>query len=260
MNILDKIVEQKKIEVAERKKIISVGKLSDQAFYDRSCLSLCDRLKNSHTGIIAEFKRKSPSKGFINQFADAAEITTGYTKFGAAALSVLTDEMFFGGSTNDLVAARKNDIPILRKDFIIDEYQITEAKAMGADVVLLIAACLTKLQVQDLSAFAQETGMEVLLEIHDETELGHICDTVNIVGINNRNLKTFSVDVNLSLQLGSMIPQNIIKIAESGIDDPQTVKRFKNAGFEGFLIGEAFMKSTDPIAAFEQFAIKIKNL
>ncbi len=258
MNILEKIIEHKKIEVAERKLRVSEVDLRNTENFKRTCYSLIEKLnQNNTTAIIAEFKRKSPSKGFINEFADVVEITKGYTDGGAACLSVLTDHNFFGGSTEDLVAARINEIPILRKDFIIDEYQIVEAKAMGADVILLIAACLSVDEVKRLAAFTISLGLEVLLELYDETELAHICDETILVGINNRNLKDFKVDVNASLEMAKKIPDNKIKIAESGISDPAMIRRFKKAGFKGFLIGETFMKETNPVAAFNTFAKNI---
>jgi indole-3-glycerol phosphate synthase len=228
--------------------------------FQRTCLSLkAALLKTNATGIIAEFKRKSPSKGFINQYADVVNVTEGYTRYGASGMSVLTDHDFFGGSTEDLLAARHNEVPVLRKEFIIDAYQLTEAKAMGADVILLIAACLTTTEVEELSAYAKELKMEVLLELHDESELGHICNTVDMVGINNRNLKTFEVDINHSLKLAEQIPAEKIKIAESGISNVETIKLFRDAGFKGFLMGENFMKEADPGEAFRMFVEKLRN-
>ena len=177
MNILETIIEHKKTEVAQRKLLVTEADLKNAENFNRTCYSLIEKLnQNNTTGIIAEFKRKSPSKGFINEFADVVTVTKGYTNAGAACLSVLTDGNFFGGSTADLVAARFNQIPIIRKDFIIDEYQIIEAKAMGADVILLIAACLSVVEVKRLAVFAVSIGLEVLLELHDESELEHICD------------------------------------------------------------------------------------
>jgi indole-3-glycerol phosphate synthase len=215
-------------------------------------------LDDSKTGIIAEFKRKSPSKGIINDKADVIEVTEAYTKNGASCLSVLTDENFFGGTTADLKKARINNIPILRKDFIVDEYQVVEARAMGADVILLIAACLTPQRVKELATFAKSLQLEVLLEIHNEEELQHICAETEIVGVNNRDLKTFTVDINRSIQLSKKIPADKIKIAESGIHDIETIITFKNAGFRGFLIGENFMKQADPAKAFADFANQLK--
>ena len=258
MNILETIIEHKKIEVAKRKLLVPEADLKNAENFNRTCYSLIVKLnQNTSTGIIAEFKRKSPSKGFINEFADVVAVTKGYTIAGAACLSVLTDNNFFGGSTEDLIAARVNQIPIIRKDFIIDEYQIIEAKAMGADVILLIAACLSVDQVKRLAVFAVSLGLEVLLELHDATELEHICDETILVGVNNRNLKDFKVDVNASLEMAKKIPDRKIKIAESGISDPNMIKMFKDAGFNGFLIGETFMKENDPAMAFNTFAKNI---
>ncbi|NII25803.1 indole-3-glycerol phosphate synthase TrpC [Pseudoflavitalea sp. X16] len=254
MNILDKIIAHKKIEVAERKAATSIADLEKSPAFSRPVLSLKQfLLDDSKTGIIAEFKRKSPSKGIINGDADVVAVTTAYAQHGASGLSVLTDTTFFGGSTEDLVKARVNNIPILRKEFIIDEYQLVEAKAMGADVILLIAACLTPADVQRLARFAQSLQLEVLLELHDEEELAHICEETVLVGINNRNLKTFVVDIERSLAMAQRIPANKVKIAESGISSAENIRLFRDHGFRGFLIGENFMKEPNPGAAFEQF-------
>ena len=253
-NILDIIIEYKKLEVARAKEITSLATLQQSENFNRQTISMRQFLLDENkTGIIAEFKRKSPSKGIINATATVEAVTAAYTKYGASALSVLTDEKFFGGNVEDLKKARINHIPILRKDFIIDAYQIAEAKAMGADVILLIAACLTPQQVKDLAAYATSLQLEVLLEIHTEQELQHICDETAIVGINNRDLKTFKVDINRSIELSKKIPDNKIKIAESGINDIETIRIFKNEGYHGFLIGENFMKQPDPAIAFAQF-------
>ena len=260
MNILDKIVEFKKGEVARNKNLISITELEQQEYFNQKTFSLkYFLLDETKTGIIAEFKRRSPSKGIINDKADVLDVTTAYTKHGVSCLSILTDMEFFGGSADDLRKARVNNIPILRKDFIIDEYQLIEAKSMGADVILLIAACLTPDRVKELAFFAKSLNMEVLLEIHTEQELQHICNDVDFVGVNNRDLKTFSVDINRSIELSKQIPAEKIKIAESGIDDIETIKIFKDAGFKGFLIGEKFMKEPDPGIAFEQFVRKLKQ-
>ena len=259
MNILDKIIAHKREEVEVRKTVVPEEELMQTTYFTTKCLSLKENLlQENATGIIAEFKRKSPSKGFINQHANVLQVTSGYTKFGASGLSVLTDHEFFGGSTEDLAIARANEIPILRKDFIIDPYQIMASKAMGADVILLIAACLSVEQVKALSAFAKQTGLEVLLELHEEDELDRICETVDMVGINNRSLKTFEVDIDRSLRLSKLIPSDKIKIAESGISEPATIKTFRDAGYKGFLIGENFMKEPRPEKAFEQFVKNIK--
>lgn len=254
MNILDKIIEQKKQELIQRKLATPVTVLEKTDFFSRPVLSLKKfLLDETKTGIIAEFKRRSPSRGIINGDADVAAVTATYTNYGASGLSVLTDAIFFGGSTNDLIKARANEIPILRKDFIIDEYQITEARAMGADVVLLIAACLNVQQVKLLAAFAGNLGMEVLLELHTEEELGHICSATELIGINNRNLKTFEVDLERSLQMAQKLPADKIRIAESGIGSAANIRLFKENGFRGFLMGENFMKEADPGAAFAKF-------
>ena len=260
MNILEKIIEHKRGEVAHRKLSTPKTLLKDSEYFQRTCLSLAASLSLAgSSGVIAEFKRKSPSKGFINEFADAEKITTGYTKAGAAGLSILTDETFFGGTEKDLKAGRINRIPILRKDFIIDSYQITEAKAMGADVILLIAACLTAHEVRSLAKYAVSIGLEVLLELHHPGEIEHICDETVLVGINNRNLKDFKVDINASLEMSRLIPSGKIKIAESGISNVEMVKTFKDAGFQGFLIGENFMKENDPALALENFIKQINT-
>lgn len=254
MNILDKIIAHKRIEVAERKAVTSIADLEKSPAFSRRVLSLKQfLLDDNKTGIIAEFKRKSPSKGIINGDADVVAVTTAYAQHGASGLSVLTDATFFGGSTEDLVKARVNNIPILRKEFIIDEYQIVEAKAMGADVILLIAACLTPADVKRLAAFAQSLQLEVLLELHDEEELTHICEETVLVGINNRNLKTFVVDIERSLAMAQRIPAGKVKIAESGISSAENIRLFRDHGFRGFLIGENFMKEPNPGLAFEQF-------
>ncbi|MDB5277150.1 MAG: trpC [Ferruginibacter sp.] len=254
MNILDTIIAHKKIEVAQTELQTPVQELVQSALYNRPTLSLKQFLLDEiKTGIIAEFKRQSPSRGIINDKAEVVEVTKAYTQYGASCLSVLTDQHFFGGSNNDLIKARVNNIPILRKDFIVDEYQITEAKSIGADVILLIAACLTPQRVEELARFAKNLQLEVLLEIHCEEELQHICSDTEIVGVNNRDLKTFTVDINRSIALSKKIPADKIKIAESGINDIETIGIFKNAGFKGFLIGENFMKQPDPAIAFAHF-------
>jgi indole-3-glycerol phosphate synthase len=258
MNILDKIIEQKKVEIAQAKKQIPVSSLEHSEYFQMPVRSLsASLLKENSTGIIAEFKRKSPSKGYINQNANVAEITSIYEKFGAAGLSVLTDEQFFGGSKNDLLLARKNTIPILRKDFVIDEYQIFEAKSIGADVVLLIAACLTPQEVKHLAKTASSLKLETILELHEEAELEHICDEINIIGINNRNLKTFEVNIERSLRMAEKLPNEKLKIAESGINKIEDILLLKKNGFKGFLIGEYFMRQSDVEKSFQEFA---KNL
>ena len=260
MSILDTIVKRKKEWVESQKQLVPLSVLKNAEMYQRSSLSLSSRISNGEgSGIIAEFKRKSPSKGNINITAKVVEVTQAYQLNGASAVSILTDIDFFGGSDQDLIDARKQlSIPILRKDFIIDEYQIHEAKAIGADLILLIAACLTTAEVSSYSQLANELGLEVLLELHDNEELGHICNTVQFVGINNRSLKTFDVDVHRSLRMAAAIPSHYIKVAESGIDDPAQVRLFKENGYQAFLIGENFMKTTNPGNALGEFINQIK--
>jgi indole-3-glycerol phosphate synthase len=259
MNILDKIVAHKKEEVKRQQASVSIEALKQTASFSRKTLSLRQfLLDDTKTGIIAEFKRKSPSKGIINDVADVIKITKAYSTWGASGLSVLTDENFFGGSKEDLINARINNTPILRKDFMIEAYQFYEAKSIGADVILLIAACLTPTQVKEFAILSKELGLEVLLEIHNEDELEHICDEVDFVGVNNRNLKTFEVDINTSLQLYPYIPKDKIAIAESGISNTDTIVTLKGAGFKGFLIGENFMKQPDSTIAFADFVTELK--
>lgn len=237
-----------------------VAELEKRPFFGRQVLSLRASLRDpDKTGIIAEFKRRSPSKGVINDRVSVVEVTKGYTEAGAACLSVLTDRDFFGGSPADLEAARVNAIPILRKDFIIDEYQILEARAMGADVILLIAACLKPKEVERLAEFAASLGLEVLLEIHGDDELDHICDATPIVGVNNRDLKTFTVDIERSIRLSQQLPVGKLLIAESGINRVETMWHMRDSGFHGFLVGEHFMKEQDPAIAFASFVQQLKS-
>ncbi len=260
MNILDKIVAHKKIEVAQRKAQVSIAELEKGKFFANGTLSLKNfLLDGTKTGIIAEYKRKSPSKGIINNQSTVEEVTSAYARFGASGISVLTDSAFFGGDLNDLLAATINEVPLLRKDFMIDEYQVIEAKAYGAEVILLIAACLTKAAVKQLAATAKGLGLEVLLEIHNDEELEHICEGVDLVGVNNRNLKTFEVSIGTSLQLINKIPTDKIAIAESGISNVETILTLRQAGFKGFLIGENFMKETNPAQAFEDFTKQLNS-
>ena len=260
MNILDTIIAKKKIEVAARKRGNNIVELEKRAFFKKETLSFKDfLLAPDKTGIIAEFKRRSPSKGIINNTSSVAEVTTDYVKYGASAISILTDGQFFGGSLNDLSEAAVNEVPILRKEFIIDEYQLIESKAYGAEIILLIAACLSKEEVKKLSGIAKNIGLNVLLEIHNVQELEHIYEEVDVVGINNRDLKTFKVDINHSIELCKKIPADKIKISESGIDDVKTIRLLKQNGFSGFLMGEKFMKEKYPGKAFESFVNELKG-
>jgi indole-3-glycerol phosphate synthase len=256
MNILDKIVAYKKTEIESAKQNVSYADLEGSEFFHRNVLSFKDSLLDkTRTGIIAEFKRKSPSKGIINDKVTVEEVTTGYASAGASALSVLTDSEFFMGQKADLVQARQvNQIPILRKDFMIDEYQVLEAKAWGADIILLIAAILTPAEIQYLASFAKSLGLNVLLEVHNLEELQRsINPNLDAIGVNNRNLADFSVSVETSYRLAEYIPADFLKISESAISNPETIKQLKKAGFNGFLIGENFMKQTDPGAAMREF-------
>ncbi len=257
MDILEKIVEHKKKEVAERKMATPLIELTKSAYFKEATRSLQKKLRSEGaSGIIAEHKRKSPSLGWIREHSDVVAVTTGYEKAGASCLSILTDNYFFGGSTHDLMSATKRvNIPVLRKDFIIDEYQVFETKAMGADVMLLIAECLTKKEIRHLAQTAKNVGLEILLELHDAEQLDKIDDAVNFIGINNRNLKTFSVSVQSSIDLVKFIPDNFIKISESGISQPERIAELRTHGFQGFLIGEAFMKTDDPAKSLADFIL-----
>lgn len=249
MNILERIVETKKVEVASRKKAVSIEQLKKYPYFIRKCNSLkSNLLKTGSSGIIAEFKQKSPSKGEINFGVDVETVTRDYAKAGAACLSVLTDYEYFGGTLENLAKARKANpnIPVLRKDFMVDKYQIVEAKAFGADVILLIAACLQKNEAEILAKKAKDLGLEVLMEIHNEQEIEIVNDFVDVVGINNRNLKTFEVDIETSVQLAKLIPGKFVKISESGLSGASEINYLKGHGFKGFLIGETFMKTTNP--------------
>ncbi len=256
MTILDKIVLRKKEEVAQAKQRVSIQQLERGLHFNRNPHSFKQfLLDEQRTGIIAEFKRRSPSKGIINDQASVADVTKAYAAAGASALSVLTDIDFFGGHTDDLLAARAaNDIPILRKDFMIDEYQLIEAKALGADIILLIAAILTPQEVRNLAAVAKGLGLNVLLEVHNEEELNRsICADLDAIGVNNRNLADFTVNIQTSFDLVNKIPNEFLKISESAISAVETIKDLKTAGFNGFLIGENFMKTSDPGAAMRHF-------
>lgn len=257
MTILDKIIATKKEEVAKAKKKISVSGLSDSEFFARESFSLKKSVKEK-TGIIAEFKRQSPSKGIINDKVKPLEVVSAYEKFGASGVSILTDTPYFGGNFQDLISVRNEiKIPILRKDFMIDEYQFFEAKSWGADVVLLIAACLSPSQVQEYTELAHELGMEVLLEIHTEEELKHFNQNIDLVGINNRNLKDFKVDLEHSVRLKNLLPKDTLSVAESGIYSLKDFQFLKEKGFDAFLMGEFFMKNENPAHAFEEFSQQI---
>lgn len=261
MDILEKITAAKRKEIEPFKTKSPIERFERDGFFweirNRSLVQ--SLLMPGSTGIIAEFKRKSPSKGwFKTKELEAEPVVTAYNK-SAAGISVLTDEEFFGGDLDDLIQTKVvTDIPVLRKDFIIDKWQIAESKAFGADVILLIAACLTPQKVKEFAAYAKSIGLESILEVHNEEELGHCCDEVSMVGVNNRNLKTFEVDINTSLQLIDKMPEDKPAIAESGISSVEAIVTLRHAGFKGFLIGENFMKEELPGIAFEEFVNKLK--
>ncbi|MDR2383650.1 MAG: indole-3-glycerol phosphate synthase TrpC [Prevotellaceae bacterium] len=261
MNILDRILLTKRIEVDRKKnEIRTFEEIFEQAkAVTRPTLSFVEALEKSDNHIIAEFKRRSPSKGFFNARANVETIVGGYSAAGAAAISVLTDHDYFAGSLDDLSAARKvSTTPLLRKDFIIDPYQICEARIAGADVVLLIATIMSPDRCAELAEFARSLGLEVLLEIHNEYELVFLNPFVNAIGVNNRDLTTFATDVSVSHKLAPMIPKNFLKISESGISSPATVKELYDAGFRGFLMGENFMKYPEPDEALKRFIEKTR--
>lgn len=248
MNILDKIVADKRKEVDLKKSIIPVSQYEVSALFERETTSLSHALKQSKTGIISEFKRRSPSKASINQNANVGQVAIGYEKAGVCGMSILTDIKYFGGCIEDLILARASvKLPLLRKEFIISEYQIIEAKAYGADVILLIAAVLTKQEIKTFSVLAKSLGLDVLLEVHNEEELNKsIMPSLDMLGVNNRNLKTFEVSLETSKSLSKLIPDDFVKVSESGISSIEAIKDLKKYGYEGFLIGENFMKTDNP--------------
>tara|TARA_R110001632_G_scaffold232806_1_gene374664 strand:+ start:17349 stop:18134 length:786 start_codon:yes stop_codon:yes gene_type:complete len=261
MTILDKIVAFKKKEITKIKADVPVKKLVESPLFQREPLSLRKSLMQAgSTGIIAEFKRQSPSKGIINDTATIEEVTNGYLDANVAAQSILTDTSFFGGTMVDLMKARtiNTSKPILRKDFIVDGFQIVEAKAIGADVILLIASYLTKEELKNYGNLAEDLGMEVLYEVHTQEDLDKIELSNKIIGINNRNLKTFEVDLEHSINLANQIPDDCVKVSESGLSDPRIVTGLKEYGFKGFLIGENFMKTDNPGEACESFISQIR--
>lgn len=249
MSILDTIKQYKLNEVADRKSLYPIKLLEKSIFFESECVSLKEYVTDANrSGIIAEFKRKSPSKGDINKYADAEQVTLGYMQAGASALSVLTDEHFFGAKKEDLPTARRfNYCPILRKDFVLDEYQIIESKSIGSDAILLIAALLTVEEIETFTTIAHSLGLEVLLETHNNEEvMTHQETTADILGINNRNLHNFEVDIENSIKLLQALPKDIVKVAESGLESADTIRLLKSHGFDGFLIGEYFMRHSHP--------------
>ncbi len=263
MTILDEILKYKRKEVDERKSLYPVKLLQQSIYFSTSCVSLKKYLlRDDKSGIIAEIKRKSPSKGVINPHVSVERTSIGYMQAGVSALSILTDKQFFGGSNEDLTTARKfNFCPILRKDFIIDEYQIIEAKSIGADAILLIAAALEARELKELCTFAHSLGLEVLMEVHDDMELKNNMEAgADLIGVNNRNLKTFELSVEASKRLSKMIPDSIVKVSESGIESPEVVLDLKSYGYRGFLIGQTFMQNSRPEKAAMDFIKELRRL
>lgn len=260
MNILEKIVANTRLEIAERKASVSITDLENQEYFSRTPLK-AKQFFSDRSGIIAEFKRQSPSKGIINPTTNVETITNGYSNAGASMLSVLADEKFFGGSMEYVKRARAvNDIPVLRKDFIVDEYQIIEAKAIGADAILLIAGCLDHIELKTLGQFAHSLGLSVLMEVHNQEELDKCLNPyIDLLGVNNRNLKTFDVSIETSISLVEQIPNEFIKVSESGLKDANTIKELKKYGYEGFLIGETFMKTENPADTLAKLIEQLKD-
>ena len=257
MSILREIVLNKRKEIHFLKKNRPISEIEKSQYFNREVISLKKSLIEK-SGIISEFKRKSPSKPNINLDAEVIKVTRGYELSNSSGISILTDSKYFGGSNEDITSVRSEiNIPILRKDFILDEYQIIESKSLGADVILLIAASLSKEDVKNLSRFAKSFDLQVILEIHSEDELSYLCDSIDVVGVNNRNLKKFETDINNSINIAGMIPSSFLKISESGISTSKEILRLKEYGFDGFLIGENFMKKEDPVFACNDFIKKL---
>ena len=261
MKILDKIVEDKKIEINKLLSNSSISKLENSHLFSRKCISLKESIKNNNSGIICEFKRRSPSNQNINYISSLSDVVSGYEEAGAAGLSILTNKKYFDGDTQDIIDIRDiSNLPILRKEFIISEYQVIEAKSIGSDAILLIASILSEEEIIGYSSLAKNIGLEVLLEIHSEDELYKISgDDIDIVGVNNRNLDTLEIDLNNSVELYGKIPSKFIKISESGISEVESILKLKEVGYNGFLIGEKFMKTRNPMESAHDFIKKIEN-
>jgi len=261
MTILDKIVKDKLVEVELRKNLIPISQLENSVLFGRETVSLVEKLRNSKSGIIAEHKRRSPSKSVINHSLNIQDVAKGYENAGVCGMSVLTDGKYFGGSLDDLLIARAScNLPILRKEFIIDEYQILEAKGYGADVILLIASILTRDEIKQYSELAKSLNLDVLLEVHNEDELHKsIMPSIDMLGVNNRNLKTFDVSLKTSKTLSQIIPDDFVKISESGISSVNAIKELKPFGYQGFLIGENFMKTDNPGASATKFINELEG-
>ena len=261
MKILDKIVEDKKIEINKLLSNSSISKLENSHLFSRKCISLKESIKNNNSGIICEFKRRSPSNQNINYISSLSDVVSGYEEAGAAGLSILTNKKYFDGDTQDIIDIRDiSNLPILRKEFIISEYQVIEAKSIGSDAILLIASILSEEEIIGYSSLAKSIGLEVLLEIHSEDELYKISgDDIDIVGVNNRNLDTLGIDLNNSIELYGKIPSKFVKISESGISEVESILKLKEVGYNGFLIGEKFMKTNNPMESAYDFIKKIEN-
>lgn len=262
MNALEKIVIEKRKQVPADKFACPVEMLEKSGYFGRKCFSLKELLlSDDKSGIITEVKKQSPALGAINARVDVAKLAAGYEQAGASALSVLTDSTFFGGSNADLILARENTTcPILRKEFVIDSYQVIEAKSIGADAILLIASILTNEEIIQFTDLAHNLGMEVLLELHAENELEKVYEKVDVIGVNNRNLETMQIDMATSRSMVGLIPSGFIKISESGIEDPKILIELKQLGFDGFLIGSNFMKHPEPQKACAEFIQQINKL
>ena len=262
MNILDEIVAHKRKETEERKSLYPVRLLEQSIYFATPCVSMRHYIRRpDKSGIIAEIKRKSPSKGIINAHVSVERVSIGYMQAGASAISVLTDRTYFGGSNEDLTTARKfNFCPILRKDFTVDEYQIVEAKSIGADAILLIAAALDAASLKSLASFAHSLGLEVLLEVHTREELDYSLDAgADLIGVNNRDLKTFTISLDVSKRLAPLIPDGVVKVSESGIESPEAIIKLREHGFEGFLVGQNFMQHSSPEKACKEFIDELRK-
>lgn len=254
-DILRDIVANKRREVAAKASLGLYRGIEDAVGgVSREPVSMSGALVVSPSGIIAEFKRRSPSKGGIHPQAAVDQVVGSYEAGGAAACSILTDTPYFGGALSDLALARRSTaLPLLRKEFIVDERQLFESRLYGADAVLLIASALTVAEIGRLVRTAHEVGLEVLLELHGQAELDKMADEVDMVGVNNRNLSDFSVNVDESARLASLLPAEVVKVAESGLTSMSQVDRLRAAGYQGFLIGERFMRASDPGNALNEF-------
>ena len=261
MKILDKIVKDKKEEILKLFASNPISSLENEPLFSRNCISLKESILKSSSGIICEFKRRSPSNNNINYKSTISDVVRGYQKAGAAGLSILTNKKYFDGDIKDIVEIRNiSEIPILRKEFIISEYQIFEAKSIGADAILLIASILTSEDILNFSSLAKSLGLEVLVEVHTCEELKKISgDDIDIIGVNNRNLDTLEVDINNSIEMFSEIPVEFLKISESGISKVESILKLKEVGYQGFLIGENFMKSDNPMEEAYNFIKEVEN-